>query len=483
MKKYLIVFLVLILCFSFSFSVSAESENDDSSSDYLTGVFKIGDEVYYTCEIMYTYRGTEYHWSMDMRTTITETNKMMCLYYDDYSLSSVGYHLNEMGVPGGTENLYQDLKSDGTEYTNQACTNVQPTLYIDTSVYDSCFDVYFLTNLPIFESYEAAIAYRSGELGIEKAVNYKKVFENGNWVSPFEDIEINDSNIPTPELSNVSHNGFTVTNAPDERYMVDVYMESGIQNPLPYEKNMTSIGDALFVNSFGLVSDSEGAYTGTIDILACYGIDNLTALDNSKNSFYSTYVDLSHFNDSLYSIGEMGVNQKSWSIWGAPFGKKLVFFTKYTYPEASEFQSLSIYKMPLCYTNYKVRYFYFDEESGMHYGPWTNFIYFSDGRVFQSSIYEDNNGNVIDTPLQSGSQDSEGNVSINNSPGNLIELENPNELFGYLRSVLNNMNATNNTFSQLFGSVFNFLPPEILAIIFGGIAAMVFIGIVKSLAG
>ena len=135
-------------------------------------------------------------------------------------------------------------------------------------------------------------------------------------------------------------------------------------------------------------------------------------------------------------------------------------------------------KIPICYTHYRVRYFYYDDESGFHYGPWANVVYFSNGKVVSNAIFQDDDGNIIETTINNGLQDESGNITYDNSE--FIDIGNINGLFGNIRSIFNNISATNGTFSQLFASVFNFLPPEILAIIFGGIGLMVFIGIAKA---
>lgn len=480
MKKYLIFLLILILCFSLSLSVSAESEEDDASADYLTGVFEIGDEVYYRCEITYTYRGTEYHLRTDMSSFITESNKTMCLYYQDYTVSSSGKCLNEMGTPSSTEYLYQDNINDGSIYTNQSCINVQPLMYTDTSMYESCNDVYFTTNLPIFESYEDAVAYRNGELGIEKAVNYKKVFENGSWVSPFEDIEINDNDMPVPSLSNLSHNGFKVTNRAEE-YAVDVYVVSGLRQPGEFVHNVSlDLSDYLYGHTLGWLTNVDKAYSqDSFDLVKDFGVDNVSLLNESVNSFYTEYQ-----NAKAYYPDANFLTKVYYDVWGEPFGTTYFSYNDVTNVTASDLMGVDCYDIPLCFTCYKVRFYYFDETDGMHYGPWAVVTYCSNGDIKASTSYVGSDGNVIDTPTDFGKQDDQGNISYdNNNNSNFIDLNDTNSLFGSLRSIFNNMAATNNTFSQLFGSVFNFLPPEILAIIFGGIAAMVFIGIIKAIVG
>ncbi|MBO5342704.1 MAG: hypothetical protein J6A73_08490 [Lachnospiraceae bacterium] len=480
MKKYIL--LCFILIFTLSFSIFANAETSEEEKNYLDSVFEVGDDVYYTCEITYIYRGTEYHWAMDMRTTITESNKMMCLYYEPYSLSSTGQKLCEIGTPAGTEILYKDLKSDGTEYTNQSCVNVQPIKYMDTSIYESCSDVYFLTNLPIFSSYEDAISYRNGDLGIENAVNYNKVWNNGNWVSPFEDLEINDSDIVLPVLSNITHEGFTVDNIDtDARFLLEIYMQSGIETPANYVDGTHNISDALFVNNFGLINENSEAYyhNSVVDLNMMYSVDNNTALLSSINSFYTTYpscYDYTKGVDRVWKASEL------YNIWGLPFGKQAVFFNHNTKVSASELAKITPYDIPNAYTQYKVRFFYFDDSSGWHYGPWASYTYFSDGNVVKSGIFQNNNGDIIETPTENGKQDTSGNISYSNN-AEYINLNNPNELFSYIRATINNIDLSMGNFATLFATVFGFIPVEIQSMLWLGIAVMVIVGVIKVIKG
>lgn len=469
MKNILKYILSFAFCVGVIFATTTTTVNaEESTSDTVMcdSAFEVGDT--YSFYIKKTSSDNwEYEYILDYE--ITNDDELYCCMY--LTSDNKIYMLNApMGIrngypPGSQTPQVSDYWFGNHEWIPFGYANCESYIVSSSG---------FSTNIPIFSSQVDAELYVNGDSDlIKSAVNYKKTYENGSWVKPFEDIEINDSNMSSPQLANVSHSGFTVVNIPDERYMVDVYLESGIQNPLPYEISLTSIGDALFVNSFGLVSDTEGAFTGEIDLLSCYGVDNISALNDSVSQFYSTYPSINAFNDSL-PMETLKVNKPTWSIWGQPFGKSFVFFSK----SSSANGTVSADNCPLAYTNYKVRYFYYDDDSGFHYGPWTNFIYFSDGRVMRGEVFQGNDGNIIESPLESGTQDSSGNVSMNY--GSLVDIENPNELFGYLRSLINNINATGNNFMTLFGTVFSFLPSDLLAIIWLGIGCMILIGIIRA---
>ncbi len=471
MKNIFKYILCFVFCVGFIFATTSTVNAEDTYDVmYPEAVWKVGDVArYYATH--YLEDGSYYTVDYSYEITKDSECRSAVLYLLNNNNSDSGYVYDDYdNVLPGCDIILHKLDGSTVKYSSASWSRLAPKGY---SIYDDRYVSSIVsTNIPIFESKEIALAYENGEIDITKALNYKKTYENGSWVKPFEDIEINDSNMSSPQLANVSHSGFSVINVPDDRYMVDVYLESGVQNPLPYEMGLTSIGDSLFVNSFGLVSDTEGAFTGDIDLLSCYGVDNITALNSSVSQFYSTYPNMNAYNRT--NLVDLKINKTTWSIWGQPFGKSFVFFSGST----SANGTISADFCPLAYTNYKVRYFYYDDNSGFHYGPWTNFIYFSDGRVMRGEIFQGNDGNIIESPLESGTQDSNGNVSMNF--GSLIDIENPNDLFGYLRSVINNINATGNSFMTLFGTVFSFLPADMLAIIWLGIGCMILIGIIRA---
>lgn len=463
------------LCFSallglLLFFICVTVAHAESSNDVVVcNGFNVGDTAIYYVENLLVSGKTEV---MDYSLQITESNKYICMYISTGGTVS-GYALEMIGFEnGGLQTIYDEDGNIESSYVVNVAS-VKPHAY--SSPYWSAQGILFNTNIPIFEDYATASSYvnNKDDSLLTQAVNYKKVYENGNWVKPFEDIEINDSDILVPDLSNISHTGFTVTNCKDERYVVEIYMESGLEKPENYINQSRNVEDALFVNAFGLITDnSEAYYNGpTFDIAQLYGIDNYTALMNSINSFYTTYP-----SGNSYPVNEKASN--NYFIWGKPFGKIGAFFSNGSKVSADELLLVTPADVPICYTQYKVRYFYYDDSSGYHYGPWGVYTYFSDGNVVKSSIFQSNTGDIISTPGINGSQDSDGNIGYSDDT-NYVDLNNPNELFGYIRSVFNNVSSTMGNFSILFGSVFNFLPVEILAIIFLGMAVMVLVGVIR----
>lgn len=480
MKKYIL--LSFILCFLFAFSVVANAE-ESTEKKYCVGELIPGDEYFLMVGVDFKVGDILVHRTIDYSGTVTSSNAMMCLYLSEMSTSPTGYTINQHLVP--QVNTYREYSDCGTYNTTRYNTSFDciPCEYNDPYFTSYSGETkYFITNIPIFQNYNDALAYSAGELDIDEALNYNKVFENGSYVSPFEDLEINDSDIVLPVLSNITHEGFTVDNInSDDRFLLEIYMQSGLESPANYVDGTLDISDALFVNNFGLINENSEAYyhDSVVDLNMMYSVDNNTALLSSINSFYTTYpscYDYTNGIDRVWKASEL------YNIWGLPFGKQAVFFNHNTKVSASELASVTPYDIPNAYTQYKVRFFYFDDVSGWHYGPWANYTYFSDGNVVKSGIFQNNNGDIIETPTENGTQDTSGNISYSNN-AEYINLNNPNELFSYIRATFNNIDLSMGNFATLFASVFGFIPAEIQTMLWLGIAVMVIIGVIKVIKG
>lgn len=461
MKNILKYILSFAFCVGVIFATTTTVNAEDKPISYATVDINQGETYYY---YMKWSRGSEYQYQLADNLTYTGTGKM-ALYLVD--TSKYPMYIRE----ASTSMSIPSFRS----YSNfETCENYGSWPIGNGSSYTNLVLVELKTNIPIFASQDMADQYRSGSIGIEKALNYKKISQNGSWVRPFEDIEINDSDILVPDLSNISHEGFTVTNCNNELYVCEIYMESGIEKPENYMNGSLNVDNALFVNSFGLITDNSEAYWNgpTFNIAQLYGIDNYNALMNSVNNFYSSYPSP----NSYYSGYKASDN---FQLWGQPFGKQGIFFMNSTSVSSNDLIGITPYDIPICYTQYRVRYFYYDDNSGYHYGPWGIYTYFSDGSVSKSGLFQSNTGDIIEIPTTSGIQNESGNIDFNTS--NIVDLNNPNELFGYLRSTINNINATGNTFMTLFATLFSFIPIELQIALWLGIACMIFIGVIKSI--
>lgn len=479
-KYALAFFLSFCSCFLFIMTAHATDTNEQDKVYYNGSVFEIGDTITYECSNLYNTGNvlTSYF----KETLVTDSMDLyMCFYLSTDSNTNSGFKLVPYGVPSFVT-LW--LMPDSSTFLNDAVgygSQEVPFEYSSTIVSKKVVSTsYFYTNLPIFETYELAEQYHNGEDVAAQALNYNKEYANGSWVRPFEDIEINDSDILVPDLSNISHTGFTVTNCSDERYLVDIYMESGLESIETAIAGTLEIDDAMYVNNYGLITDySEAYYNGPdFDIAQLFGIDNYAALVENYTDFYTKYPNAVSY-DSNVSLSDLDYY---YQIWGEPFGKKFVFYNGRTSVDSSDLSLVTPYDIPLCYTQYKVRYFYYDDSSGFHYGPWGVYTYFSTGDVVKSSIFQSNTGDIITTPAVSGSQDSDGNIGYIDDT-NYIDLNNTNELFGNIRAIFNNLQATFGSYSVIFATVFSFIPVDIQGIIWLGIVLMVFIGIAKAVVG
>lgn len=470
MKNILKYILSFAFCVGVIFATTTTVNAEESTSDSVIcdSAFEVGDSAYLYVELMTNVYDWKYTFILDKEITSEEESRI-CIYVD--SDNRLQMHNAPNGIRYG-----QQVGTDNTSEMEYWFGNRGwvPLGYANTE--DFYTEMYgFVTNIPFFSSYEDALIYINGDDdAVKSALNYKKTFENGSWVRPFEDIEINDSDILVPDLSNISHEGFTVTNCNNELYVCEIYMESGIEKPENYMNGSLNVDNALFVNSFGLITDNSEAYWNgpTFNIAQLYGVDNYSALMNSVNNFYSSYPSP----NSYYSGYKASDN---YQIWGRPFNKQGIFFMNSTSVNSNDLIGITPYDIPICYTQYRVRYFYYDDDSGYHYGPWGIYTYFSDGSVSKSGLFQSNTGDIIEIPTTSGIQNESGNVEFNTS--NIVDLNNPNELFGYLRSTINNINATGNTFMTLFATLFSFIPIELQIALWLGIACMIFIGVIKSI--
>jgi len=477
-KKLLYILCsVMCMCFMFGFTTTTAHAQDNV---YLTKDFEMGDTYYYHCE-NYAQNGVASgdYYIADYECVKTNDNKLALCIVGGSSVS--GYRYQILGQAPGDYNMsikYQNVTTgELSEITGYQPFDFQPYPYGNN------FTIDFYTNIPIFENSEDAVSYINGTLGIENAQNYKKVYENGSWVAPFEDIEINDSDILVPQLSNISHNGFTVNNCNDERYMIEIYLTSGIQNFNKFDSGSLSLDDSMYITTFGMITDnSEAYYNGPVfDIAQMYGIDNYSSLYNSICSFFSDYPCYMEWKTKVNgSVVGDAKRESFYAVWAKPFGKSYYLMTAYTSPNSVDLENVSVDNFPLCYTNYKVRYFYYDDTSGFHYGPWANVTYFSDGRVSNNSIFQSNTGNIMETPIINGVQGETGNITYSDNT-NYIDLNNPNNFFGYIRSLLNNVSATMNSYSTLFSLFFSFIPSDLQGAIWLGIAIMLVTGVILAI--
>lgn len=462
--------LGIFLCFGCI--TVAHAFNEVDSVFYNGSGFEIGDTIVYYCRNQYSDGGFVEVYVRDDQTVFQEGyDEYMCFYLEENASTNGGYSMKSYGVVSFTE-AYYNSSLENTFVNNAIGYGGQDVPWEYMGNGESCTStVAFFTNIPIFSDKATADAYHNGADVCSQAINYNKEYSDGSWVKPFEDIEINDSDIVVPQLSSLSHNGFTIDNLSDN-YFVEIYMTSGLQDVYSYLSGSNSIDNSMYFNNYGLISNNteEALCQKEYDIAMKFGIDNHSVLTDFSNQFYNTYPKP----NSIESFGNYK-GKELYPIWGVPFGLDFnsvaFFFTDVT----PYLNNLNIDKMPLAYSNYRVRFYYYNDSDGMHYGPWADYVYFSDGRVSNSAIFQSDTGNIITTPIQNGSQDDTGNINVNTGSNiDISDFDNPNELFGYLRSIINNISATSNSFTALFSAFFTVIPSEIQATMWLSIALMCF---------
>lgn len=477
--KYFFPFLFLFI-FIFSLSVNAE-DNTIVCQEY-----SVGDELVFFYESYYfagqdgVNNGTKIR--VDFRHIVDSEEPKLCIYVENnylrwFGLDAIEYEFhNYMWSPDNPQ--WIDTNS-GYVY------DYHPAPYGN----NQCVTIDFHTNIPIFSSKSDAEQYLSGNLDLKSAINYKKTMENNEWVKPFEDIDINDREIPVPELCNITHSSFSVSNNVDEKYLVEVYLDSGLQNPYYALNAMTynSIDDPFYVNSFGLITDRSEAYWNgpDFDVFALWQVDNRSALLESVNSFYTRFpTALSWYTaEDVQTTGVFSnFDKTAYGIWGAPFGDKYGLWGNISKVTAEDLAAVDIDDVPLCFTHYRVRYWYYDDDSGYHYGPWASVVYFSDGKVVINSIFQDDDGNIIESGTESGRQDGNGILNITDKFGSL-DLGSSDNLFAYVNSLFTNLKYVAGNFSIVFASVFSFLPEDVRHMIYLGMGAIIVIAIIKALRG
>ena len=480
--KYFFPFLLLFI-FIFSLSVNAEETEDTSDLVMCDSAFEIGDSAYLYVELMTNVNDWKYTFILDKEITSEEESRI-CIYVD--SDNRLQMHNAPSGIRYG-----QQVGTDNTSEMEYWFGNRGwvPLGYANTeNFYTEMYG--FVTNIPFFSSYEDALVYINGDdSAVKSALNYKKTFENGSWVKPFEDIEINDREIPVPELCNITHSSFSVSNNVDEKYLVEVYLDSGLQNPYYALDAMTynSIDDPFYVNSFGLITDRSEAYWNgpDFDVFALWQVDNCSALLESVNSFYTRFpTAMSWYTaEDVQTTGVFSnFDKTAYGIWGAPFGDKYGLWGNISKVTAEDLATVDIDDVPLCFTHYRVRYWYYDDDSGYHYGPWASVVYFSDGKVVINSIFQDDDGNIIESGTESGRQDGNGILNITDKFGSL-DLGSSDNLFAYINSLFTNLKYVAGNFSIVFASVFSFLPEDVRHMIYLGMGSIIVIAIIKALRG
>lgn len=290
------------------------------------------------------------------------------------------------------------------------------------------------------------------------------------------------TNIPTPELSNLSHNGFTLLNNYNNEYFVDIIVESNLYG-VKLEKT---------AGSWMPITDTDWIY----------------------NSHYYNFADTSQvaINDSdiyipfLYGVNledELIRDFKNWSLDYSSYHSLPTYSflrggsacrTAYNMTHIYSENSTNTDSQQLAYseqgeTVYYVRYY----NKSMQYGAWARYKFRDGAQVVGGfisvgqiktdelgQVVTDENGNPIVSDEISGRQDyTTGETSYSDSSFS-ISMDSVDDFFEYIRSVFESIKSSLTSFGSLLSACFPFLPPQLTAVIIFGIVLMVFVGVIKA---
>lgn len=298
--------------------------------------------------------------------------------------------------------------------------------------------------------------------------------------------------IPAPELSSISHNGFTLLNNTNNEYFVDIIVESKFYG-VKMEK-------------------SAGTWLPTVDTDWIYSSHYYNFADTSQIAINN---DVIYF-PNLFSANpenDLITDFKNWS---------------FEYPNYSDLPTMSFLKhSTAARTTYNLK-FLFDEDSNytdseqlrysscaesvfyvryynksMVYGPWVRYKYrdgasakvgdtdyggaFVDvGQVDtddDGNVKVDDNGNPVVSDNVSGRQDyGTGETNYGDSSFS-FDLSDISKFFDYLKKIFESVLGSLSAFGSVVAACFPFLPEELVNAVIFGICVMMFVGIIKVVKG
>lgn len=312
--------------------------------------------------------------------------------------------------------------------------------------------------------------------------SYKHIFSSDKY----------SKTIPAPELSSISHNGFTLLNNTNNEYYVDIILESYLYG-VKMEKN-------------------AGTWLPVVDT------------DWTYNNHYYNFADTSQIainNDVVYIPNLFSVNPESdliddfkkWSLEYPSYSSlPSMSFLKRSTAARTRYVDQFLYKDDSKYTDteqlkfshmaetvFYVRYY----NKSMVYGPWVRYK-FRDGYVAevidgtlggayidvgQVDVDEDGNvrvdekGNPVVSDNVSGRQDYDTGETNYGDSSFSFDLSDISKFFDYLKKIFESILGSLSSFSSVVAACFPFLPEELVNALIFGICLMMFVGIIKVVKG
>lgn len=312
--------------------------------------------------------------------------------------------------------------------------------------------------------------------------SYKHIFSSDKY----------SNEIPSPELSAISHNGFTLLNNSNNDYYVDIILESNLYG-VKMEKN-------------------AGTWLPVVDTDWIY------------NSHYYNFADTSQIainNDVIYIPNLFSANPESdlvddFKKWSSEYSSysslPSMSFLKRSTAARTRYVDQFLFKDNSKYSDseqlrfshmaesvFYVRYY----NKSMVYGPWVRYK-FRDGYVAQvidgtlggayidvgqvdtddsGNVRVDENGNPIVSDNVSGRQDYDTGESDFSDGSFSLDLSDVTKFFDYLKKIFESVTGALSSFGSVVAACFGFLPGELVNALIFGICVMMFIGIIKAVKG
>lgn len=399
----------------------------------------------------------------------------------------------------------QDTIKQADAYPDEFAT-ADKTLTIDVSGLKPDNENWFLRYIRITPCYRQAGLGAWGDFyhGVDCKVYFNqdgsidkivRDFPQGSGDYSYKHIFTSDkysTDIPAPELSAISHNGFTLLNNSNNDYYVDIILESNLYG-VKMEKN-------------------AGTWLPVVDTDWVY------------NSHYYNFADTSQIainNDVIYIPNLFSVNPESdlvddfkkWSLEYSSYSSlpsmsflkrstaaRTRYVDQFLFKDDSKFSDSEQLKFShMAESVFYVRYY----NKSMIYGPWVRYK-FRDGYVAQvidgtlggayidvGQVDTDDSGNVrvdekgdpIVSDNVSGRQDYDTGESDFSDGSFSLDLSDVTKFFDYLKKIFESVTGALSSFGSVVAACFGFLPGELINALIFGICVMMFIGIIKAVKG
>lgn len=312
--------------------------------------------------------------------------------------------------------------------------------------------------------------------------SYKHIFSSDKY----------SNEIPAPELSAISHNGFTLLNNSNNDYYVDIILESNLYG-VKMEKNagtwLPVVDTDWIYNShyYNFADTSQIAINN--DVIY---IPNLFSA-NPESDLVDDFKKWSSEYSSYSSLPSMSFLKRSTAA-------RTRYVDQFLFKDNSKFSDSEQLRFShMAESVFYVRYY----NKSMVYGPWVRYK-FRDGYVAQvidgtlggayidvgqvdtddsGNVRVDENGNPIVSDNVSGRQDYDTGESDFSDGSFSLDLSDVTKFFDYLKKIFESVTGALSSFGSVVAACFGFLPGELVNALIFGICVMMFIGIIKAVKG